>query len=107
VIKLLHELGMTPIPYVEASAWAVFSEKSRLMGVADAGMAVEVLIASLALFLWLNVEAGSVSNAPVYGSRSQPLQQQSGRQNDVFRDMKGPKDTRHNFPSQQRRPAPQ
>lgn len=82
VIKLLHELGhafatriwggevhemgimllaLTPIPYVEASTSAAFPEKSRRMGVAAAGMAVEVFVASLALFLWLNVEAGRVS----------------------------------------------
>ncbi len=62
----VHEMGIvllafTPIPYVEASASATFSDKRKRMGVAFAGMAVELFIASLALFLWLNVEEGRVS----------------------------------------------
>lgn len=82
LVKLLHELGhafvtrilggevhemgimllvFTPIPYVEASSSAVFPDKYRRMGVAAAGMAVELFIASLALFLWLNIESGYVS----------------------------------------------
>ncbi len=82
VIKLLHELGhafatrvrggevhemgimllaFTPIPYVEASASAAFPDKRQRMGVAAAGMAVELFIASLALLLWLNIESGQVS----------------------------------------------
>ncbi|MCP4341532.1 MAG: PqqD family peptide modification chaperone, partial [Desulfobulbaceae bacterium] len=82
VVKLLHELGhafvtriwggevhemgimllaFTPIPYVEASASAAFPDKRRRMGVAAAGMAVELFVAALALFLWLNVESGQVS----------------------------------------------
>ena len=81
-VKLLHELGhafvtrfyggevhemgiillaFTPIPYVEASSSAAFSDKRKRMMVAGAGMAVELFIASLALFLWLNVEHGLVS----------------------------------------------
>lgn len=82
-IKLLHELGhayatriwggevhemgimllaLMPIPYVEASASAVFPDKRRRMAVAAAGMAVEVFVAALALFLWLGVEPGRVSS---------------------------------------------
>jgi putative peptide zinc metalloprotease protein len=82
VIKLLHELGhafatrfwggevhemgimllaLTPIPYVEASASAAFPDKRRRMAVAAAGMAVELFVAALALFVWLNVETGRVS----------------------------------------------
>ncbi len=82
VVKLLHELGhafatriwggevhemglmllaFTPIPYVEASASAAFSNKRKRMGVAGAGMAVELFVAALALFLWLNIEPGRVS----------------------------------------------
>lgn len=82
IVKLLHELGhafatriwggevhemgimllvFTPIPYVEASASAAFPDKHKRMGVAAAGMAVELFVASLALFLWLNVESGRVS----------------------------------------------
>ncbi|MDX2493696.1 MAG: peptidase M50 [Desulfuromusa sp.] len=82
VVKLLHELGhafliriwggevhemgimllaFTPIPYVEASSSGAFPDKRKRMGVAAAGMAVELFVASLALFLWLNVESGQVS----------------------------------------------
>lgn len=62
----VHEMGLmllvfTPIPYVEASASAVFPDKHRRMGVAAAGMAVELFVAALALFLWLNIETGRVS----------------------------------------------
>ena len=82
VVKLLHELGhafliriwggevhemgimllaFTPIPYVEASSSGAFPEKRKRMGVAAVGMGVELFVASLALFLWLNVESGQVS----------------------------------------------
>lgn len=82
-VKLLHELGhafavriwggevhemgimllaFTPIPYVEASASGAFPDKHKRMAVAAAGMAVELFIASLALFLWLNIESGRVSS---------------------------------------------
>ncbi|TKB06036.1 hypothetical protein [Desulforhopalus sp. IMCC35007] len=82
LVKLLHELGhafliriwggevhemgimllaFTPIPYVEASASGAFPDKRKRMGVAAVGMGVELFVASLALFLWLNVESGRVS----------------------------------------------
>lgn len=82
LVKLLHELGhafatriwggevhemgimllaLMPIPYVEASASASFPDKRQRMAVAGAGIAVELFIASLALFLWLNVESGRIS----------------------------------------------
>ncbi|NNF46941.1 MAG: PqqD family peptide modification chaperone, partial [Desulfofustis sp.] len=62
----VHEMGimllaLTPIPYVEASASATFPDKRRRMAVAAAGMAIELLVASLALFLWLSIESGRVS----------------------------------------------
>lgn len=59
----VHEMGvmilvLTPIPYVDASsAWAFRSKWQRVL-VGGAGMVVEVFIAALALFLWLNVEPG-------------------------------------------------
>ncbi len=81
VLKLLHEFGhaycvkafggevhemgvmilvLTPVPYVDASAaWAFRSKWQRVL-VGAAGMAIEVFIASLALFLWLNIEPGAV-----------------------------------------------
>lgn len=81
VLKLLHEFGhafavkafggevhemgimilvLTPVPYVEASASWAFRSKWQRVFVGAAGMAVEVFIASFALFLWLNVEPGVV-----------------------------------------------
>ncbi|HHB76420.1 MAG TPA: hypothetical protein ENK84_07735 [Desulfobulbus sp.] len=81
-VKLLHELGhafatrvwggevhemgimllvFTPIPYVEASASAAFSDKYKRITVAAAGMMVELFVASLALFVWLHVEPGTIS----------------------------------------------
>ncbi len=62
----VHEMGIillvfTPLPYVEASSSAAFPEKSKRIGVAAAGMMMEMFLAALALFLWLNVEAGQVS----------------------------------------------
>ncbi len=82
IIKLIHELAhafvikiwggevnemgimimaFTPIPYVEASSSAAFADKQKRMAVAAAGMAVELLMACLALALWLNIEPGLVS----------------------------------------------
>ncbi|MBT8347504.1 MAG: PqqD family peptide modification chaperone [Desulfofustis sp.] len=62
----VHEMGimllaLTPIPYVEASSSATFPDKRRRMAVAAAGMGMELLVASLALFLWLNIESGQIS----------------------------------------------
>ena len=62
----VHEMGiillaLTPLPYVEASASAVFPDKQQRITVAAMGMVVELLLASLALFVWLNVEPGLIS----------------------------------------------
>jgi putative peptide zinc metalloprotease protein len=62
----VHEMGimllaLTPIPYVDATACASFPEKHRRIAVAAMGMMVELLLASLALFVWLNVETGLIS----------------------------------------------
>jgi putative peptide zinc metalloprotease protein len=79
VVKLLHEFGhacatkawggevhemgimflvLMPIPYMDASAATAFRKTRRRVVVGAAGMIVEVFIASLALFLWLEVEPG-------------------------------------------------
>ena len=79
VLKLLHEFGhacatkawggevhemgimilvLMPIPYVDASAASAFRDPRRRVVVGAAGMIVELFIASLALFLWLEVEPG-------------------------------------------------
>ncbi|MDO1527463.1 hypothetical protein QMK61_01340 [Fulvimonas sp. R45] len=81
VVKLLHELGhgfaakrwggavrelglmfliFAPVPYVEASSSASFPSKYRRALVAAAGMMVELLLASLALYVWLLAQPGVV-----------------------------------------------
>ncbi len=62
----VHEMGimilaMTPIPYIDATASGFFPEKRHRIAVAAMGMMVELLVACLALFVWLNVETGLVS----------------------------------------------
>ena len=59
----VHEMGimflvLMPVPYVDASAASAFKQTSRRAVVGAAGMIVEVFIASLALFLWLEVQPG-------------------------------------------------
>lgn len=61
----VHEMGivlfaLTPIAYINASASASFPDKRQRMVVAGMGVAVELLLASLALFVWLNVEPGLI-----------------------------------------------
>ena len=81
VVKALHELGhayvtkrwggevheigimllvLTPVPYVDATAAWGFRDKRKRMLVGAAGIAVELFLGALALFVWLNVEAGAV-----------------------------------------------
>ncbi|MGH8738404.1 MAG: PqqD family peptide modification chaperone [Burkholderiales bacterium] len=59
----VHEMGvmllvLMPIPYVDATAASAFRATRRRVLVGAAGMVVEVFIASLALFLWLDVQPG-------------------------------------------------
>jgi len=59
----VHEMGimllvLMPIPYVDASAATAFTQMRRRLLVGAAGMVVELFIASLALFLWLEVQPG-------------------------------------------------
>jgi len=59
----VHEMGITflvfmPIPYVDASAASAIREKYRRIIVSAAGMMVELFLAAIALFVWLNVEPG-------------------------------------------------
>ena len=81
VIKTLHEFGhafvtkafggevhdmgvmilvLTPVPYVDASAASAFRSKWQRIVVGAAGMLVELFVAAVALFAWLNVEPGTV-----------------------------------------------
>src|SRR5882724_5834466 len=66
----VHEMGimllvLMPVPYVDASAASAFRETHRRVIVGAAGMIVELFIASLALFLWLEVEPG-ITRAVLY-----------------------------------------
>jgi putative peptide zinc metalloprotease protein len=82
-IKALHEFGhalairrwggkvskvgitlllLMPIPWVDASAASAFRFRTRRLVVSAAGIMVELLLAGLALFLWLNVEPGTVKD---------------------------------------------
>ena len=59
----VHEMGLMflvfmPVPYVDASASSAFREKGRRALVGAAGIIVELVLASLALFFWLNAEPG-------------------------------------------------
>jgi putative peptide zinc metalloprotease protein len=62
----VHEMGimllaLTPIPYIDATDSTFFPDKQHRIAVAAMGMMVEMLLASLALLVWLNVETGLVS----------------------------------------------
>jgi len=59
----VHEMGVMmiafyPIPYVEASASLAFPSKWDRAAVAAAGVMVELSIAALALFVWIDAEPG-------------------------------------------------
>jgi len=61
----VHEVGvillaLIPVPYVDASSAGTFPEKRRRMVVGAAGMMVELFLAALALWLWLNTEPGLI-----------------------------------------------
>jgi len=59
----VHEMGimflvLMPIPYVDATAASAFKETRRRVLVGAAGMVVELFIASIALYFWLQAEPG-------------------------------------------------
>ena len=61
----VHEMGIMlmvfmPIPYVEASAASAFQQKSRRALVGAAGVMVEMLLAALAVIVWVAIEPGLV-----------------------------------------------
>ena len=83
LIKAVHELGhalavrrwggevqdvgftlfvLVPAPYVDASAASGFTRRSQRALVSGIGIMVELFIAALALFVWLNVQPGWVSD---------------------------------------------
>jgi putative peptide zinc metalloprotease protein len=61
----VHEIGimllvLMPVPYVDASAASAFPERYRRMLVGAMGIMVELLLAAIALFVWLNADYGLV-----------------------------------------------
>ncbi len=61
----VHEMGimflvLTPIPYVDASAASAFRNKRERVLVGAVGIVVELFVAALALFVWINAEPGTV-----------------------------------------------
>lgn len=61
----VHEIGIMllvfmPVPYVDASSSSAFRERYKRVVVGAAGMLVEVFIAAIALFVWVNAEQGLV-----------------------------------------------
>ncbi|WP_338847207.1 HlyD family efflux transporter periplasmic adaptor subunit [Massilia sp. W12] len=61
----VHEMGLmflvfAPSPYVEASGASALRSKYQRAVVGAAGMMVELFIAAIALYIWLNVESGMV-----------------------------------------------
>ncbi len=61
----VHEMGImllvfNPIPYVDASAASAFHKKHERALVGAAGLLVEIFIAALAVFIWLNATPGIV-----------------------------------------------
>jgi putative peptide zinc metalloprotease protein len=61
----VHEVGvmflvLVPIPYVDASQSSAFRDKYQRVVVGAAGMLFELLLAALAMFVWLSVEPGTV-----------------------------------------------
>jgi putative peptide zinc metalloprotease protein len=83
VIKILHELGhgycvkrgggevhelgimllvLLPMPYVDASSASAFADKKQRVLVGSAGIIVELFIAALAMFVWVNSEPGMIKS---------------------------------------------
>lgn len=61
----VHEMGImllvfSPVPYVDASASSAFASKWQRAVVGAAGMIVELVLASIAIFVWVSVEPGIV-----------------------------------------------
>jgi putative peptide zinc metalloprotease protein len=61
----VHDMGLMflvfmPMPYVDASGSTAFARKTERALVAAAGMLTELLLAALAMLLWLSVEPGAV-----------------------------------------------
>lgn len=63
----VHDVGFTafvlvPVPYVDASAATGFTRRYQRALVSGIGIMVELFLAALALYVWLNVQAGLVQD---------------------------------------------
>lgn len=61
----VHEMGimllvLSPVPYVDASASSAFANKWQRTVVGAAGMIVELVLAAIALYVWVGVEPGTI-----------------------------------------------
>lgn len=61
----VHEMGimllvLSPVPYVDASASSAFPGKWQRTTVGAAGMLVELVLAAMAMYVWVSVEPGAV-----------------------------------------------
>jgi putative peptide zinc metalloprotease protein len=61
----VHDMGVmflvfSPLPYVDASTSSAFASKWQRIAVGAGGMVAELLLAALALFVWLAAEPGLV-----------------------------------------------
>jgi putative peptide zinc metalloprotease protein len=61
----VHDMGImllvfVPIPYVDASSASAFRERYQRVIVGAAGIMVELLLASIAMWIWVTVEPGVV-----------------------------------------------
>jgi putative peptide zinc metalloprotease protein len=64
----VHEIGvlflvLAPMPYVDASSSTSFQSRWRRAAVGAAGVYVELLVAAIALLLWVNLEPGLLRSA--------------------------------------------
>lgn len=62
----VHEMGimllvLSPVPYVDASASSAIADKWQRVVVGAAGMIVELVLAAMAVYIWVSVEPGTVS----------------------------------------------
>lgn len=61
----VHQIGLMfiafyPVPYVDASAAAILPYKGQRILIGAAGMLVELVMAALAMYVWLTIEPGLV-----------------------------------------------
>lgn len=62
----VHEMGimllmLMPIPYVDATSSTAFASRWKRVLVGASGMLVELFVAAIALYFWLDIESGFIS----------------------------------------------